>query len=138
MINHVMLGSNDMDRSKRFYDAVLRVLGFEGEPFVDIAETGHKRLFYSHAGGTFCLSEPIDGSPATPANGTTIGFKCHSLDQVCAFHDTAVAHGGISIENPPGPRHGTFGTMNLAYVRDPDGHKLGAIHRVRATAGNLD
>ena len=130
MLNHVMLGSNDIDRSKRFYDAVLGVLG-AGEPVRHVNATGQTRLFYRHDGSTFCLSEPINDSQATFANGGTIGFKCDSPEQVKTFHDVAVAHGGKSIEDPPGLRSGSMGAMHLAYVRDPDGHKLCAIYRVK-------
>ena len=129
MLNHVMLGSNDIDRSKRFYDAVLGVLG-AGEPIRHVAASGHIRLFYRHDGSTFCLTQPIDDKDATAANGG-IGFKCSSPEQVKAFHDVAVAHGGTSIEDPPGLRSGSMGAMHLAYVRDPDGHKLCAIYRVK-------
>lgn len=128
MINHVMLGTNDIERSQRFYDAVLAVLG-AGAPIRNVAASGHVRLFYRHDGSTFCLTQPINDEPATVANGGTLGFKCQSPEQVQAFHDVAVAHGGVSIEGPPGPRSGAMGTLHLAYVRDPDGHKLCAIHR---------
>ena len=128
MFSHVMLGTNDIERSKRFYDAVLGVLGV-GEPMRNVNKTGQARLFYRHDGGTFCLSEPIDGEPATSANGATIGFKCDSPEQVQRFHDVAVAQGAISIEDPPGLRQGQMGSLVLAYVRDPDGHKLCALHR---------
>jgi catechol 2,3-dioxygenase-like lactoylglutathione lyase family enzyme len=131
MLNHVMLGSNDIERSKRFYDAVLAVLG-AGEPIRNQAPSGHTRLFYRHDGSTFGISEPINGEPATFANGSTIGFKCHSPEQVKAFHDVAVAHGGQSIEQPPGLRSGSMGDLHLSYVRDPDGNKLCAIYRVKA------
>jgi len=130
MFNHVMIGSNDIERSKRFYDAVLGVLG-AGEPVRNIAGTGHTRLFYRHDGSSFCVTEPINGEEATFANGGTIAFKCDSPEQVKAFHDTALAHGGVSIEDPPGLREGGLGALHLAYVRDPDGHKLCAIHRVK-------
>jgi catechol 2,3-dioxygenase-like lactoylglutathione lyase family enzyme len=130
MFNHVMLGSNDIDRSKRFYDAVLGVLG-AGEPIRNVAASGHVRLFYRHDGNSFGLSQPINGEEATCANGGTIGFKCSSPEQVKQFHDVAVAHGGRSIEDPPGLREGGMGAMHLAYVRDPDGNKLCAIHRVK-------
>lgn len=123
-----MVGTNDIERSKRFYDAVLGTLG-AGEPARNQAATGHQRLFYRHQGNVFCVSEPIDGEPATFANGGTIGFKCDSAEQVKEFHDTAVAHGGTSIEDPPGLREGAMGALYLAYVRDPDGHKLCALHR---------
>jgi catechol 2,3-dioxygenase-like lactoylglutathione lyase family enzyme len=125
MFSHIMVGSNDIERSKRFYDAVLGVLG-AGEPFRNQAGSGHTRLFYRHEGVSFCVSEPINGEAATFANGGTIGFKCSSPEQVRQFHDTALAHGGTSIEEPPGPR---AGGLHLAYVRDPDGHKLCALHR---------
>lgn len=128
MFSHVMVGSNDIERSKRFYDALLGVLG-AGEPLRNTAGTGHARLFYRHDGGTFCVSEPINGEEATVANGGTIGFKCSSPDQVQKFHDVAVAHGGTSIEQAPGLREAKLGAMYLAYVRDPDGNKLCALHR---------
>lgn len=128
MFNHIMVGTNNIERAQRFYDAVLGVLG-AGAPLRNQAGTGHIRLFYRHDGSTFCVSEPINGEPASAANGATIGFKCSSLEQVQAFHDTAVAHGGTSIEDAPGPRSGGLGVMNLAYVRDPDGNKLCALHR---------
>jgi catechol 2,3-dioxygenase-like lactoylglutathione lyase family enzyme len=128
MFSHVMVGSNDIERSKRFYDAVLGVLG-AGEPLLNQNGTRQNRLFYRHDGGTFCVSEPINGESATSANGGTVGFKCSSLEQVKEFHDTAVAHGGTSIEDPPGLREGKLGAMHLAYVRDPDGNKLCALHR---------
>jgi catechol 2,3-dioxygenase-like lactoylglutathione lyase family enzyme len=130
MFNHVMIGSNDIERSKRFYDAVLGTLG-AGEPVRNTGPLGHTRLFYRHDGSTFCVTEPINGEEATCANGGTIGFKCHSAEQVRAFHDTAVVHGGKSIEDPPGLRAGSLREMHLAYVRDPDGNKLCAIYRVK-------
>jgi catechol 2,3-dioxygenase-like lactoylglutathione lyase family enzyme len=123
-----MIGSNDIERSKRFYDAVLGTLG-AGEPVRHKVESGHTRLFYRHDGSTFAISEPINGEQADFANGSTIGFKCSSPEQVIEFHDVAVANGGKSIEDPPGLREGSMGAMHLAYVRDPDGHKLCAIYR---------
>lgn len=130
MFTHIMVGSNDIERSKLFYDAVLGVLGAP-EPVRNVNATGHTRLFYRHDGNTFGVVEPINGEPATVANGSTIGFKCDSPEQVQAFHDVAVAHGGTSIEEPPGLRQGSLGAMHLAYVRDPDGHKLCALYRVK-------
>jgi catechol 2,3-dioxygenase-like lactoylglutathione lyase family enzyme len=130
MFNHIFVGSNDIDRSKDFYNAVLGTLGFKGEPIRNVAATGHVRLFYPHNGGMLGVSEPIDGKAATFANGGTVAFKCESADQVKAFHDVAVANGGKSIEDPPGERDGgALGKMHLSYVRDPDGNKLCAIYR---------
>ncbi len=127
MLNHVMIGSNDIERSKSFYTAVLGVLG-AGEPFVNVNDTGHTRLFYMHDGSNFSISEPINGEKATCANGSTIGLKCNSPEQVKELHDVAVANGGTSIEDPPGPRESSMGTMHLCYFLDPDGHKICGIH----------
>jgi catechol 2,3-dioxygenase-like lactoylglutathione lyase family enzyme len=128
MFSHIMIGSNDLERSRRFYDAVLGVLG-AGTAFSNQAPTGQQRIFYRHDGGVFGVTEPINGASATCANGATIGFRCDSPEQVHAFHDAAVANGGTSIEQPPGPRDTSMGPLYLAYVRDPDGHKLCAGYR---------
>lgn len=128
MLNHVMIGSNDIEKTKQFYNAVLGVLGC-GEPMVHVNDTGQTRLFYMHNGSTFSISEPINGEPATTANGSTIGFICESPEQIKEFHDVAVANGGTSIEEAPGAREGSMGTMYLCYFTDPDGHKICGIHR---------
>ena len=126
MLNHVMIGTNDIDRAQKFYDKVLAVLG-AGPPMPNEAGSGHKRLFYIHDGHTFGVSEPINDEEATPANGATIGFRCTSPEQVKELHDVAVANGGTSIEDPPGPREGPMGTIHLSYFHDPDGNKLCGI-----------
>jgi catechol 2,3-dioxygenase-like lactoylglutathione lyase family enzyme len=128
VFSHIMIGSNDIERSKRFYDSVLAVIG-AGEAIRNVNPSGQTRLFYRHEGVSFCVTEPINGEPATVSNGATVGFKCSTPEQAQAFHDTAVANGGTSIEAPPGLRHGPQGSLFLAYVRDPDGNKLCALHR---------
>lgn len=130
MFSHVMIGSNDIERSKRFYDAVLSLLGVP-EPRRARSAVGREMLFYRHAGNTFCVTEPLNGEPASAANGGTIGFNCATPELVHAFQDAAVAHGGTPIEDPPGLRDNGLGPMYLAYVRDPDGNKLCAYHHVR-------
>ena len=124
MFSHVMVGTNDVNKAKSFYDALLGTLGV-APGFVD-----RHRVFYMSPTGVFAVSEPINGEPATCANGGTIGFRCESPEQVKAFHDTGVANGAKSIEDPPGLREGNLGKMYLAYLRDPDGNKLCAFHRV--------
>jgi catechol 2,3-dioxygenase-like lactoylglutathione lyase family enzyme len=124
MFSHVMVGTNDLDRAKSFYDALLGTLGVK-PAVVD----GH-RIFYMAPTGIFCVSKPIDGEPACHANGGTIGFACSSSEQADAWHATGVANGGVSIEEPPGVREGSVGKMYLAYLRDPDGNKLCALHRM--------
>ncbi|WP_312166841.1 VOC family protein [Phenylobacterium sp.] len=124
MFSHVMVGTNDLGRAKGFYDALLATLGV-GPGFVD----GH-RAFWRTPTGVFAVSEPIDGQPATICNGGTIGFACSSPEQAEAWHAAGVAAGGVSIEEPPGVRAGGMGKLYLAYLRDPDGNKLCALHRM--------
>ena len=120
-----MVGSNDIDRSKKFYDALFGAIG--GKPgFVD----AKGRLIYSLNGGLFLVSKPIDGKAATHANGGTIGMTMTGPEQANAWHAAGVANGGTAIEEPPGVRTG--GSMYLAYLRDPDGNKLCALHRMPA------
>ena len=125
MFSHIMVGSNDCTRSKTFYDALLGTLG--AKPAM-VDDKG--RLIYMHNGGLFLVTTPINGAPATGANGGTIGFACESSAQVDAWHAAGVANGGTTCEDPPGVREGGFGKLYLAYVRDPDGNKLCALHRM--------
>ena len=129
MFNHIMIGTNDIDKSKAFYEKVLKVIGVEGA-MDNTLNSGIKCVFFMHDGDVLALSQPIDGEVATCANGMTIGFKCDSPEQVKELHDVAVANGATSIEGPPGPRDaGQLGTMHLSYFRDLDGHKICGIHR---------
>jgi catechol 2,3-dioxygenase-like lactoylglutathione lyase family enzyme len=125
MFSHIMVGSNDIPRSKAFYDALLGVIG--APPATQDAKG---RLLYAHKGGRLMVTPPIDGKPATHANGGTIGFGCATTAEVDAWHQAGVAHGGTSIEDPPGPRQGAAGQIYLAYLRDPDGNKLCAVCRM--------
>ena len=120
MFSHVMVGSNNLGRSKQFYDALF---GKEGR-------TDDKgRLSYGRKGAVFMVSNPIDGEQATNGNGSTIGFLFDSPEEVDAWHEAGVAAGGTSIEDPPGIRGNAVGTLYLAYLRDPDGNKLCGLHR---------
>ena len=118
MFSHVMLGVNDIEVSKRFYDAIFSTLGLG--PGVD----NKGRYFYVGPTGVFAITIPIDGAPATPGNGSTIGFRVESAEQGDAWHAAGVASGGTSIEDPPGPRESG---IYLAYLRDPDGNKICAL-----------
>lgn len=120
MFSHIMVGSNDIDRSKRFYDAL-----FEKEGSVD----PKGRLAYRRNGAVFMVSKPIDGNAACHANGGTIGFNFESPEQVDAWHKRGVEAGGTPCEDPPGIRENAFGKLYLAYMRDPDGNKLCGLHR---------
>jgi len=127
MYSHMMVGSNDIQRSKRFYDALFGAIG--GKPAI---EDDKGRLIYLHNGGIFMVTPPIDGGPATHGNGATIGFTMQDPAQADAWHEAGAAHGGTAIEDPPGIREGKFGKLYLAYLRDPDGNKLCALHRMPA------
>ena len=125
MYSHMMVGSNDIDRSKKFYDALFTAIGGK-EGMVD----PKGRLVYLHNGGAFLVTTPIDGNPATAGNGCTVGFAM-TPEQADAWHAAGVANGGTAIEDPPGVRgEGQPGAMYLAYLRDPDGNKLCALHRM--------
>lgn len=125
MFSHVMLGADDIDAAKIFYDATLGALG--AKPAI-IDDKG--RLIYMHGGGIFIVTKPIDGAPASCANGGTIGFACANPEQADAWHAAGIAAGGTAIEDPPGIRTGGMGSLYLAYLRDPSGNKLCALHRV--------
>ena len=123
MFSHIMLGANDLDRAKTFYDAALGALG------VPPGKVAGNRVLYLTASGVFMITKPLDGRPATGANGGTIGFAADSPAQADAWHAAGLTAGGAACEDPPGVRAGGFGKLYLAYLRDPDGNKLCALHR---------
>jgi catechol 2,3-dioxygenase-like lactoylglutathione lyase family enzyme len=126
MFSHVMIGTNDLDRAKSFYDALLGTLG------VPPGRVDRHRIFWRTKTGTFSTSKPIDGKVATFANGGTIGFAATTPAEVDAFHAAGLAHGGKTCEDPPGLREGAGMKLYIAYLRDPDGNKICAVHRVAA------
>ncbi len=124
MFSHMMIGSNDYDRSKKFYDALFTAIG--GKPAIT---DPRGRLIYVHNGGRLLITKPIDGNAATHGNGSTIGFAMDTPAQADAWHAAGAANGGTPIEDPPGWRQGAAGRLYLAYLHDPDGNKLCALHR---------
>jgi catechol 2,3-dioxygenase-like lactoylglutathione lyase family enzyme len=127
MFSHVMLGADDIDAAKKFYDAALGALGAR-PGMVD----PKGRVMYINGGSIFIVTKPIDGNPATCANGGTIGFAAASPEEADAFHAAGLAHGGTAIEDPPGVRSGAGMNLYLAYLRDPAGNKICAMHRMPA------
>ena len=125
MFTHIFVGADDVAASKKFYDAALGAIGIpEGKA------DPKGRVFYRTPTGMFGITKPIDGKTASHANGGTIGFAADSPEKVKAFHDAGVANGGKSIEDPPGVREGAGGAkLHLAYLRDPYGNKICALHR---------
>ena len=125
MYSHNMVGSNDVDRSKKFYDAVFTAMGGR-----DGMKDDKGRLIYMYNDGLFMVTPPIDGQPATAGNGCTVGFTMATPEQADAWHAAGVANGGTAIEDAPGVREASFGNIYLAYLRDPDGNKLCALKRM--------
>ena len=124
MFSHIFLGSNDLVRSKKFYDALFGALG--AQPGAHDPEKG--RVYYQHNNAMFIIGTPINGQPASAGNGETIGFTMASPEQANAWHAAGIAHGGTTCEDPPGVRPAF--NVYLAYLRDPDGHKLCALHHI--------
>ena len=125
MYSHNMVGSNDIARSKKFYDATFKAMGGK-----EAMQDDKGRLIYMHNDGMFLVTPPIDGQPASAGNGCTIGFAMDNPEQADAWHAAGVANGGTAIEDAPGVREASFGKLYLAYLRDPDGNKLCALKRM--------
>jgi catechol 2,3-dioxygenase-like lactoylglutathione lyase family enzyme len=124
--SHLSIGSNDLEKSKTFYDALFAVLG--GSPATINPVTA--RMFYAHNGGLLMICKPINGEAASHANGGTIGFAMDSPEQVEAWHAAGIANGGTTCEDPPGVRENPgMPKLHLAYLRDPDNNKLCALYR---------
>ena len=123
MFSHVMVGVKDLETSRKFYDALLGTLG------IGPGVANGNRYFYRSPTGSFGITLPINGEPASHANGGTIGFAVQSPEQGDAWHAAGVANGGTTCEDPPGWREGSMGKLYLAYLRDPDGNKLCVLHR---------
>lgn len=124
MFSHIMIGTNDLNKAKAFYDAALGALG------IPVGAVDRHRVFWRTPTGVFSVSLPIDGQPATVGNGGTIGFACQSADQANAWHAAGVANGGTTCEDPPGVRESGNGKLYLAYMRDPDGNKVCGLYRM--------
>ncbi|MBB3060489.1 VOC family protein [Microbulbifer rhizosphaerae] len=125
MFSHIMIGANDVEESKIFYDAILGALGHE--PGV-MDEKG--RCFYFTKNGAFAITKPINNEPACHGNGSTIGFAAGSPEMADGWHAAGLANGGTECEDPPGAREAVMGKLYLAYLRDPSGNKICALHRM--------
>jgi len=133
MLTYVCLGTNDLKRAVRFYDATLSALGLsrcdtsdesEWEGWVGwgtYEEHGQKEI-------ALWLCQPFDGQPATVGNGTMVALQASTWKQVQAFHAAALSNGGKS-EGEPNLRPQYSADFYAAYVRDPDGNKLAAVCR---------
>jgi|TARA_B110000881_G_C18228388_1_gene342594 catechol 2,3-dioxygenase-like lactoylglutathione lyase family enzyme len=120
-----MVGANDIEKSKAFYDSILGTLGY-GPGVTD--EKG--RVFWIDKSGIFSISKPIDGEPACNGNGSTIGFAVKDTETGDKWHAAGLSAGGTTCEEPPGVREGANGKIYLAYLRDPAGNKVCVVNRL--------
>lgn len=122
--SHIMVGSDNLEESKKFYDAIFGALGI---PPGEMDSRG--RILYLHPAGAFFVTKPIDCEPATFANGATLGFAADSPAHVDSWHKAGLDAGGQTCEDPPGARPlpaplGPATSAYAAYLRDPTGNKL--------------
>lgn len=125
MFSHIMVGADDIEAAKKFYDATLGALDYDPATMDDKG-----RLFYMTPTGIFAVTKPINGEAACGANGGTIGFAVESPEQGDAWHAAGVANGGTAVEDPPGLREGGMGQLYLAYLLDPSGNKICVMKRM--------
>jgi catechol 2,3-dioxygenase-like lactoylglutathione lyase family enzyme len=126
MFSHIMVGANNIEESKTFYDAIFGVLG--GKPgIISINPTNQTRYMYIHENNVFLITEPIDGNPASHGNGVTVGFKVPDEATGDKWHEAGLNAGGTTCENPPGVREAMGAKMYLAYLKDPSGNKVCAL-----------
>lgn len=133
MFTYICLGTNDLERATRFYDATLRALGLTrsstDDPTADQTTIGWGA--YNDDGiheVALWIGAPFDGKTATAGNGAMVALRARSWKDIEAFHAAALAHGGSS-EGAPGLRAQYSPDFYAAYVRDPDGNKLAAVCR---------
>jgi catechol 2,3-dioxygenase-like lactoylglutathione lyase family enzyme len=125
MFSHIMVGANDLQIAKLFYDATLGKLGVRpGRADLE------GRIFYITETGMFVLTKPLNGKLASGANGGTIGFSASSAQTVVDWHAAGISCGGTHCEDGPGVRQVGKNRLFLAYLRDPSGNKLCAMHRI--------
>jgi catechol 2,3-dioxygenase-like lactoylglutathione lyase family enzyme len=117
IFTHNCVGTNDVERAGRFYDAALTPLGIRR--LGDFLDQG---LAYGARAAEFLVLRPLDGTAASAGNGVTLGFKATDRASVDAFHSAGLAAGGVD-EGAPGPR-GAVPHAYGAYLRDPDGNKI--------------
>jgi catechol 2,3-dioxygenase-like lactoylglutathione lyase family enzyme len=129
MFSHMMVGANDIEESKVFYDAVLGTLGCK-PGILSMNLSDQKRYMYIHEKNIFIITEPIDGNSATHGNGATVGFSVPDEATGDKWHEAGLNAGGTTCEDPPGIREGMGVKMYLAYLKDPSGNKICALKRL--------
>lgn len=122
MYFHVMVGANDLEASKTFYDATFATLGIPSKGA--LRDKPKAYMYGSPESGLFFITHPMDGKPATFANGGTIMFKAKSQAEAEAWYKAGLDNGGKAEDAPaPGPLPGTI----MARLRDPTGNKIAVV-----------
>ncbi len=121
MFTHMFLGSNDLGKSRAFYEAALAPLGRQ-----NVMPADAPRIIFPSETSTLIIGNPANGQPANASNGFTVGFGAADTAAVDAFHAAGLANGGTD-EGAPGHRPTAPGNSYGAYLRDPDGHKICAF-----------
>lgn len=120
MIHHVSVGTNDLARTRTFYDAVMPILG------LTLMKESPSSADYGSGHLVFSAETPVNGQPATPGNGVHIAFDLEDRMRVDRFYEAAMANGGSS-DGAPGVRANYDAHYYAAFVFDPDGNKIEAM-----------
>ncbi len=120
MFTHTFLGTNDVEKSRQFYTAVMGALGHTTAVPLPMGTV------FPSAAGSLIVGKPANGEAHTVSNGHTLGFKATDSGAVDAFHAAGLANGG-TCEGAPGVRVNAPGQQYGAYLRDPDGNKICAF-----------
>lgn len=130
--SHVTIGSGNLNRAMRFYDAVLAPLGVKRHVTAKVA-IGYAPEGFAGVNAPFWVVRPYDRNAATPGNGPMVAFEAQTRAAVDAFHAAVLANGG-SDEGAPGLRPHYHANYYGAYARDPDGNKLCVVcHRAEGS-----
>ena len=132
MFSHVMLGANNIEESREFYDKTMEVLGARPGKLT-LNHDGHTRyVYFINNKNSFLISEPINNEEASHGNGATIGFNATSTQMIDDWHAAGIEAGASTPElcDPPGIREGGGVQLYLAYLIDPSGNKICAMYRI--------
>ncbi|EOI3443243.1 VOC family protein [Cronobacter turicensis] len=124
MLMYTTIGTNGLDRMMTFYNAIFITLGVPRIPsWTEGWATWGEPL---GEGFSFCLCPPFNKQKATAGNGTMFSFSASSAEEVRLFHAAGLRNGGTD-EGKPGVREAYGPDFYVAYLRDPDGHKLACV-----------